>query len=76
LNTLPCAAWSPIFLITPQTFLIEAKQFSKYRVEAAWGSHFSMGAGPPTRQKSIEALAAPSPVSTFKQNEGACPQVC
>lgn len=40
--------------ITPPTILIEAKQFSKYRVKAAWGSHFFLGAGSPTRQNTIE----------------------
>jgi hypothetical protein len=37
----------PIFLITPRTILIDAKQFSKYRVKAAWGSHFFLGSRTP-----------------------------
>jgi UDP-GlcNAc:undecaprenyl-phosphate GlcNAc-1-phosphate transferase len=32
--------------MTSETILIEAKQFSKYGVKAAWGSHFSWEPGP------------------------------
>lgn len=37
----------PTFFITYQRNLIEAQQFSKYRVKAAWGSHLYLGSRTP-----------------------------